>query len=245
MRCFILLFFFIVAPYSIHAQSITEMDLPDSSAVDTPKSTPTQNDESIGLKTTVDLNSQNLQYFIEAHDNAKQGTGIFFTGLGLNLATIPLSIATVVNQDLGLAVATLGVGALATAFEIAGPIRAGVGASMAYDKISELHHESGIEISRPSHWGFYQGGWAFIAVGSVINTIANFIPPDADMGTVMTLSIISSGLSIAGSTMWAISTVKSLTYTKSLLPENKFSSITIRIYSPDKAGMGMMLSGEF
>lgn len=198
---------------------------------------PEQQSEAVGEPAGKRLNIQAQQAVADAYENARRGATTFFVGFGLELAVAtPMAIIAVADQNPGLALGAVGIGLLASGLETAGPIRCGVGGSMAYDQAVM----SGTAEGTPNHWGFYKAGWAFVAGATVLNMITNF-SSEPNMGIALT----STGLSIAGSAMWITSCVTSLRYAKGVKEQAGLSSIRIHPYLNSQGAQGVTLSYTF
>lgn len=170
-----------------------------------------------------------------AYANARRGAMTYFAGLVIDLAVAtPLSIAAVVNQDEGLLLASLGLGLVSTGMKIGGPIRCGVGGTMAYEAVST----AGIDVDRPRHWGFYQAGWAFVAGSALFNLITN-------VSGEPTMALASMGCSIAGDVMWITSCVKSHNYAKKMKTDAGIASLKIQPYFAANDAKGLLVTYKF
>jgi hypothetical protein len=158
----------------------------------------------------------------ESQKLAVRGATAYFVGFGVSyLIATPLSFLAVADNNIGLALLALGAGGLATGLQFGGPIRAGVGASMAYDEL----YQAGIRTDRNINWGFYRAGWVFQAINAAISAVNTLINSAENSGSSSsgvtvsstpnyTLTFISLGLGIATDAMWMTSTINSLSYTK-------------------------------
>lgn len=159
----------------------------------------------------------------EARLLTKDGATRYFVGLGIEYGIItPLSFVQINSDDMGLAFLGLGLSIGSAGLQMSGGIRAGVGASLAYDYGTELHTVD----SRNINWGFYKAGWALEAVNNLVGIIT-FVTAldyassrssgDTDLRapqSLAVLSIVSLTLSIASDAMFITSVANSLKYTK-------------------------------
>jgi len=122
----------------------------------------------------------------------------------------------------GLAFLGLSLSIASTGLQMSGGIRAGVGASLAYDYGMELHTVD----SKNMNWGFYKAGWALEAANSLIAVIIFFTALDyvssVNEGgseldapeSLAVLSLVSLSLGIASDAMFITSVANSVKYTK-------------------------------
>ncbi|MBD3390861.1 MAG: hypothetical protein GF410_02485 [Chitinivibrionales bacterium] len=175
----------------------------------------------------------------EAWANAKRGMAVYFVGFGLDMGVaLPLAVAGIVSQNIELLTASSIVSLVTTGFMVAGPIRCGVGGSLAYD----IGSRAGLVRQRPIHWGFYKAGWVLLAVGAVANVVGTV---SQDYGTAMVTSMITSGTSIAGQGMFIATCATSVHYTKEVRSKAGITLRNIRpLFGPGGAP-GVAVCGTF
>ncbi len=162
---------------------------------------------------------------------ATSGAVCYFVGMGLSYITPFLSASVNVHdQDaaVGTAITVLIIGAASEALEISGSSYAVGGSALAWElgrgKCSDV--PAGFD-----GWGYYKGGWVFIALGGVFGAISSVVPAN-DAGTAVSLALISLGLNIGKDVFWSISSAKALTMTrkvKNCLQEHESTSYHMRL----------------
>ena len=178
----------------------------------------------------------------EAYANAKRGAITYFVGFGLELGVAtPLMLAAIVNMDPGLLLAGTGVGMAATGLKVGGPIRCGVGGSLAYDYGSRY----GLVDGEPKHWTFYRLGWVLTAVGAGVNVMAN-LSADQQTGTYdPAFGFVIIGLGIAADAMWITSCITSLNYARGAKERAGLAHLWLHPHFTPGGQSGMALKCEF
>ncbi len=187
----------------------------------------------------VEFSSRFARDLQEARVAAKRGAAIYFSGLALEYCVAtPLAYAAVFSNEKGLAILSLGMGGVSGGLQIAGPIRNGVGASMAYD----VSRHTGMGISRNVNWTFYKAGWAFNIIGVGINLISTFIP---ESDAAIPLAFVSSGVGLASDVMWIIAVCSSLKYTSKVNSTANQAQLQVYPCFTSRGGVGMGCSVLF
>lgn len=230
--------FFLISSISmISAQDIQESTLENSSlqTTDTLVHNPPQ---STSLQDTV---QSNVEFLGNAENINKKkiiaelkvpkmlagtGTAFYFVGFGLEyLVAVPMSINAIVTQNVELATASSIISIAATGFQISGPIRAGIGASMSYD----LSKKYGLTARKNINWGFYQAGWVFTIVGGILNVAGTIIASSGDEIS-PALSFAALGTGIAADAMFITSVINAASYTSNVRKSEALSSIDFQPY---------------
>jgi hypothetical protein len=205
-----------------------------------------------------DMSSQGRKRFHHDLDDARKqaakGATYFFIGLGLNYGIyLPLSLTLqpTTTNTLLLMIPSL----IASAFEIAGPIVAGVGASKANDiGINEYN----VSYTPSSQWGYYKAGWAF-SVGSgvlnvvnVISSLSTMSSSSSSSGDTVTqpksnpgLVLASLLLSVGADVMWSISCIQSIACTKDVIDKANKDRISIEPLYDFEGHAGLRVSYKF
>ena len=175
--------------------------------------------------------------------NAHRGLGTYIAGFVLEYGVaVPLSLIGLSNYEEGPILGAAIVELVSTGFVMAGPIRAGVAASEAYD----YSHSVGIDMEKNSNWGYYKAGWVLKVVGALCNMITQVGGVDGgmDMGTAQTLSIISLSSTIVSDALWMTSVINAAKYTRMVAESTRRSSLSlypVYSYTTGAAGLGMQL----
>jgi hypothetical protein len=206
------------APAPTQAAPIEQIK-PDSTVSPVEQIRPENESEVVGQTAAPSLYDNQLKSSIyEAQKLAIRGATTYFIGFGMSyLVATPLTFLAAADNNLGLAVLALGASGVASGLQFSGPIRAGVGASMAYDEL----YRAGIKTDKNINWGFYAAGWVFQAINAAISFVSILANSSGSSSGVAvsnspnyTIAFISLGLTIATDAMWMTSTINSLTYTK-------------------------------
>jgi hypothetical protein len=196
-----------------------------------------------------------------ARSLAKRGAGQYFVGLGLQYGLIvPLSLVqTSPENSTAMSMLTIGLSLASSGLQISGGIRAGVGASLAYDYGKIQNTVS----SKNKNWGFYKGAWGLKAVNAGLAVASFFIAYDwasslteddlENSGTLtppsslMTITLISLGVSIVSDALFITSVVNALGYTKAAQYKQSGSKINFSItpVCSAKGHIGARLVGDF
>ena len=189
----------------------------------------------------------------DARKQAVKGATFFFVGVGLNYGVVlplSLSIKPTTESTLLLLIPSL----IASAFEIAGPIVSGVGAS----KANEIGiNEYNVSYTPSSHWGFYKAGWACYAGSSVlsmVNTISSLSTASSSSSssgdTVKSTSnpglvLASLALGVAADVMWSITCIKSIGAAKDVIEKVNRDRISIEPLYDSDGRAGLRVSYKF
>jgi hypothetical protein len=186
--------------------------------------------------------NDNIEY---ARKISTTGAACFFIGMGINYAAafIPVTNGNDTSINVGGLLLSLGLSVASGPLEIAGTSYAMGGAKLAWE-LGEGKCEAS---NQPFDlWGYYKGGWAFVAIGGAFSVISAFVPK-TDQGTALTLSLVGLGLQIGRDVCWSIANVKSLTMTRKLkecLDEQKTPAYRMRLeLQPVVVRSGMGLQG--
>lgn len=189
-----------------------------------------------------DIISRVKNDLISAHLNVKKGSSVYFAGLAIDYCVLlPMQITAGITRNNGLAIGSMVGGIITTGMKISGPIRCGVGASMMYDS----YRLTGISTSKPKHWVYYQIGWTFSAIGSVINVASTLSASVGDNQVPVALSFVSLGLGLASEIMWISSCTSAIKYSKKIRSNVGLSSLQIRPYYNANKEAGAKLSMNF
>jgi len=185
------------------------------------------------------VNDRAASKMAEARELSKRGAAVYFVGVSLEYAAaLPLTLAGVINQEPGLMLLGFGVALGSSAMQVAGPIRNGVGASLAYDAAQE----AGLPFDRNTNWGYYRAGWVLTGIGALVNLFGGF---SQDKSTAITLSLVSAGLGLGADALWITSVLNSLGYTKRVSESAGVSRIRLRPYLGFEGRTGMNLAVDF
>ena len=195
--------------------------------------------ETLGVsheKTGVDPGTRSK--LMEARKLSQSGATTFFIGLGLEYIVVtPMAIVGAANNNSGLVIGALLCGLVASVFEISGPIRNGVGASLAYD----YSVGDGMPVEKNNNWAYYKVGWGF-SVGSTILSLASSFSSEPNL----TLSLISTTMGIAADVFWLTSCLSSLNYTKDICQKAGLVSLELEpIYCSNSRSLGLQLTAKF
>jgi hypothetical protein len=179
--------------------------------------------EIVGQGATTKVAAIDSAYFMNTYHIAKRGFVTYFVGLGLELCLAdPLSIVGALNRNQGTALTGSVVGLVATGLEIAGPIRCGIGGSMAYDHARFI----GMSEKAPVHWTFYRVGWVLTVLGTVASLAGTFSGSEQ---AAVSMSLVSTSLGIAADAMWISSCCTALHYTKQVKSDAGLSGVEFGI----------------
>lgn len=233
-----LVFALLTVAVAVHADGLSDLELDCSH--DGAVLLALNDVEVLGEETSAyTVNDRVASKMAEAREFSKRGASVYFVGVGLNYAVaLPLNVVAIVNENVGLAIMALGVQLASSAMQIAGPIRNGVGASLAYDAA----READIPVDRNTNWGYYRTGWVLTGIGAVVNLFGFF---SQDMSTAVTLSLVSAGLGLGADALWITSVINSLGYTKRLSESAGVSRIHLRPYLGFGGRTGMNLAVDF
>jgi hypothetical protein len=195
--------------------------------------------ETLGVsheKTMVDPGTKSR--LMGARKLAQGGATTFFIGLGLEyLVVTPMALVGAANNNPGLVIGALLCGLVASGFEISGPIRNGVGASLAYD----YSVGDGMSVEKNNNWTYYKVGWGF-TVGSTILSLASSFSSEPNL----TLSLIGTTMSIAADAFWLTSCRSSVNYTKDICQKAGLVSLELEpIYCSNSRSLGLQLTAKF
>lgn len=194
--------------------------------------------ETLGVSTPL-ITSPLESKLREARSLSINGAAVYFVGMGLDLGLVlPLSIVASVDQSEELLVTSMLIGLVVSGFEISGPIRNGVGASMAYD----YSRGAGLISERNKNWNFYRSGWIFTVMGTLINFMGGFV---TDVNVALPMSFISLGFSVASQAMWITSISSSLKYTREALNNGGVSRIGFGSFRTSDGLSGLKMSLKF
>ncbi len=185
---------------------------------------------------------QDQQYLREARENAARGAAVYFVGLALGECVAgPMMVAGAVTGEEGLFIAGDLVGVLSQGFLIAGPIRCGVGGSMAYDRSRQMGL---VGMPAPKHWGFYRAGWALTAISTVLGVVGTFA---GDSDASLALSMVTLGLGVTADAMWITSCASSLRYTRQVNHKAKLAGVHVQptLIATGNGNTGLGLSCSF
>jgi hypothetical protein len=175
--------------------------------------------ETIGQGAKTKVAAIDSAYFMNTYHIAKRGFITYFVGLGLELCLAdPLSIVGALNRNQGTALTGSLIGVVATGLEIAGPIRCGIGGSMAYDHARFI----GMSEKTPVHWTFYRVGWVLTVLGEIASLAGTF---SGSQQTAVSMSLVSTSLGIAADAMWISSCCTALHYTKQVKADAGLSGV--------------------
>lgn len=173
--------------------------------------------------------------------NARRGVGTYIAGFVLEYGVaVPLSLVGVFTWEPGVIVAAGIVELVSTGFLMAGPIRAGVAASEAYD----YSRAKGFSIEKNSNWGFYQVGWVLKVVAGTFNMIVQAGGEGMDQSSAQALSFVALGSSIAAESLWMTSVINAAKYTQKVekhKPRLSFSLFPTYSLKTGATGLGMQL----
>ena len=180
-----------------------------------------------------------------ARSVARQGTITYVTALIFDYAiALPLRIAAANRNKVELGVLASATDLVITATKIAGPIKNGVGASIAHENVVR----SNVAYNKKFSWGFYGIGWLFSATSlatSVISGVYSMADQEIDGETAAKLLTVGVSARIVADALWLVSVIHGSNYTKKVLGMTRQSSLTVfpMYYARTQSlGAGMRLS---
>lgn len=175
-----------------------------------------------GPAPSVPIDSYTKSQIDKGYRLARRGATLFIVGFSLDLGvSLPLSIAGMIDMDPGLLLGAVVTGATATGLKIAGPIRCGVGGSIAHN----AGYTVGVLERRPRHWGLYKAGWAFIGISSAVGIMSSLAPEEDFM---IGASIVGTSLTVVGNTLWLASCISSLRVSRHAAREAGITLLELR-----------------
>lgn len=179
--------------------------------------------EIVGEPAKTKVAAMDSAYFMNTYHIAKRGAITCFVGLGLEVCLAdPLAIAGALNRNVGIALTGSVIGIATTGLEIAGPIRCGIGGSMAYDHAKFI----GMSEKPPIHWTFYRVGWVLTVLGEVASLTGTF---SGSQQAAVSMSLVSTSLGIAADAMWISSCCTALHYAKQVKSDAGLSGVDFGI----------------
>lgn len=174
--------------------------------------------------------------FDDFRKHAAGGTAAFFIGVGIDIASVPLSIA--ISDDPSAPFILLIPSVITGVCKMAGvPVACGY-ATAAADEYTRIMGSS------PDNncWKFYSFGWLCYGVGNALNLFGN-------LGKTPELSLVGSVIGLGGDILWSVACIRAGAFIRELRDKTQESNAGISwqiapIVTP-QGQLGVGVSGRF